>query len=97
MTIPQAIVVFAVCWFLTFFIVLPLRFVSQADSGTVVPGTPRSAPSDYAVARKAKITTAVALVLTIILYAVVSSGVITIDSIDFFNRGAGAATDGTGG
>ena len=97
MTFPQALVVFSVCWFLTLFIVLPLRFVSQADAGTVVPGTPPSAPADFAVARKARITTAVALALTVVIYAVVSSGAITIDDIDLFNRGAGAATGSTGG
>lgn len=97
MSIVQAIVVFAVTWFMTFFVVLPLRFVSQDDDGAVVPGTPRSAPAHDVVGRKARITTVVALVLTAIFYGVVNSGVISIDAIDIFNRGAGATTDGTGG
>lgn len=97
MSFVQAIVVFAVCWFLTFLMVLPIRFVSQADSGTVVPGTPRSAPAAHDVGRKAWITTALALVLTLVAYGVVSSGMLTVDDLDLFNRGSSAAAGGTGG
>jgi predicted secreted protein len=97
MSLVQALVVFAVMWFLTFFVVLPLRFVSQDDDGAVVPGTPRSAPAHDVVGRKARITTAIALVLTVILYVVINSGVIRLTDIDFFNRGADSAPDGTGG
>ena len=97
MSLVQAIVVFAVTWFMTFFIVLPLRFVSQDDAGAVVPGTPRGAPAHDVVGRKARITTVVALVLTVIFYGVVNSGLITIADLDFFNRGADATTDETGG
>ena len=57
MTITSAIVMFSVLWWMTFFIVLPLRFTSQRDAGAVVPGTPASAPADFQVKRKAKITT----------------------------------------
>ena len=56
MTITAAIVLFSITWFMVFFIVLPLRFVSQADAGNVVPGTPKSAPAGDIVVRKAKIT-----------------------------------------
>ena len=63
MTWTGAIVLFAVTWFMVFFCVLPLRFTSQADAGAVVPGTPKSAPADFLVARKARITTLVALVV----------------------------------
>ncbi len=40
MTITAAIVLFAVIWFLVFFCVLPFRFESQAEAGSVTPGTP---------------------------------------------------------
>ena len=97
MSFVQALVVFAVCWFLTFLMVLPIRFVSQADSGSVVPGTPRSAPSVHDVGRKARITTGLALVLTLVFYWVINSGALTVQDIDLFNRGTPAATGGTGG
>ena len=41
MNITAAIVLFAMIWFMVFFIVLPQRFVSQEEAGSVVPGTPR--------------------------------------------------------
>lgn len=86
MTITAAIVLFSVIWFMVFFVVLPLRFVSQGDAGSVVPGTPQSAPAGDVVARKAKITTAVAAVLWLIVAGVIMSGVITIRDLDYFDR-----------
>lgn len=97
MTITAAIVVFAVTWFMVFFVVLPLNFVSQAEAGVVEPGTPRGAPADYAVARKARITTVIALIVSVCIIGMIRSGWITIDDIDIFNRGAGPTEHGTGG
>lgn len=82
MTITSAIVLFAVLWWMTFFIVLPLRFTSQRDAGTVVPGTPASAPADFQVKRKAKITTAVAAGLWLVVAGIVTSGMITVEDLD---------------
>ena len=82
MTITAAIVLFSVVWFMTFFIVLPLRFVSQGDAGVVVPGTPKSAPAGDVVLRKAKITTLVAVVIWGLLYAVILSGWISVRDFD---------------
>lgn len=44
MSITGAIVLYAVTWFMVFFILLPLRVQSQDESGKVVPGTPRARP-----------------------------------------------------
>ena len=73
MTITAAIVLFAMVWFMVFFIVLPLRFVSQSDAGEVVPGTPRSAPAGFVVARKARLTTVIATVVWAILSGIIES------------------------
>ena len=67
MTWTGSIVLFAVTWFMVFFCVLPLRFTSQGEAGEVVPGTPKSAPSDFLVGKKAKITTIVALLVWAVL------------------------------
>jgi predicted secreted protein len=83
MTITAAIVVFAVTWFMVFFCVLPLRFQSQGDAGTVVPGTPKSAPSSENVGRKAQITTVVATILWAVICGVILSGWITVADFDF--------------
>jgi predicted secreted protein len=84
MTITGAFVLYSVTWFMVFFCVLPLRFVSQADTGEVVPGTPRSAPAEEMVGRKARITTYVATVVWALICAVVLWGGIGIDDLDVF-------------
>jgi predicted secreted protein len=86
MTITAALVLYSVIWFMVFFIVLPLRFTSQSEAGEVVPGTPKSAPSDHLVGKKARITTLVAAVIWMIIAGIILSGAITIKDLDFFNR-----------
>lgn len=86
MSITAAIVLFAMVWFMVFFVVLALRFESQADSGHVVPGTPKSAPSTENVGRKARITTMFAVVIWAVLAGIIVSGVITIRDFDFMGR-----------
>ncbi|MCC6864007.1 MAG: DUF1467 family protein [Rhodobacteraceae bacterium] len=83
MSITGAIVLFATTWFLVFFVVLPLRFESQADTGDVMLGTPAGAPSGHVVVQKAKITTLVTLIVWGALVAVILSGMIGIRDIDF--------------
>lgn len=86
MNLTGGIVLFATLWFLTFFCVLPVRFKSQAEAGEVVPGTPASAPADAMIARKAKITTLITLVLWSIIAGVVLSGRFSIHDIDWAGR-----------
>lgn len=83
MTLTGAIVLFATLWFLIFFMVLPVRMVTQQDQGDVTPGTPQGAPAGYVVGRKAKITTAITIVVWAILSGIIMSEVITIEDIDF--------------
>ncbi|MEZ5754089.1 MAG: DUF1467 family protein [Paracoccaceae bacterium] len=82
MSITSAIVLYAVTWFMVFFIVLPLRFVSQGDAGDVVPGTPKSAPATEIVGRKARLTTLIATLVWAVLAGIILSGVISIRDID---------------
>ena len=86
MTITAAIVLFSVTWFLVFFIVLPLRLVTQGDAGDVVPGTPPAAPHGFVVARKARITTYVTIVLWLVFAGIIMSGWITVRDLDWFGR-----------
>jgi predicted secreted protein len=86
MTITAAIVLYSVIWFMTFFVVLPLRLVTQGEAGEVVPGTHRSAPSDAQIKRKAKITTIWATILFVIIAGVIVSGAITVRDLDWFGR-----------
>ena len=86
MGITSAIVLFAVVWWMIFFIVLPLRMVSQGDAGEVVPGTHKSAPADFQLGRKARITTIWAVGVWIVFASIILSGVITVRDLDWFNR-----------
>jgi predicted secreted protein len=98
MSITSVIVVYAVTWFMVFFVVLPLRLVSQAEAGSVVPGTPASAPAGFVVRRKAFVTTIVATVLWAAICGIILSGWISVRDFDL--RGVmdpPAAADERGG
>lgn len=86
MNLTGGIVLFAVIWFMVFYIVLQIRPGSQAESGDVTPGTPSSAPADARILRKAKITTLVTIVLWALIGGVILSGWITIYDLDWFGR-----------
>ena len=86
MGITSAIVMFAVVWWMIFFIVLPLQMVSQGEAGEVVPGTHKSAPADFQLGRKAKITTIWAVGVWIIFATIILSGAISVRDLDWFNR-----------
>lgn len=83
MSITAALVLYAVTWFMTFFIVLPLKLKTQGDMNDVVPGTPKSAPHAENVGRKAWITTAFATLIWAILASVIVSGVISVRDFDW--------------
>jgi predicted secreted protein len=86
MGITSAIVLFAVCWSMVFFVVLPLRLKTQGETGEVVKGTHSSAPSDPNLRQKAKITTYWAFGIWLIIATVIFFEVITVRDLDWFNR-----------
>ena len=86
MNLTGGIVLFAVIWFLVFFIMLQIGVRSQGDAGDVTPGTPASAPANAQIGRKARITTLITLVLWGIIATVILSGAVSIYDLDFFHR-----------
>jgi predicted secreted protein len=86
MTITAALVLYAVVWFMTFFVVLPLRLTTQGDAGSVEPGTPAGSPQGFVVARKARVTTLAATLIWAAIALVILSGWVTLDDIDLFAR-----------
>lgn len=89
MQITSALVLLAVIWFMTLFIVLPIRMRTQGDEGRVTMGTPAGAPARINMRRKVKITSIVAFVVWVPLCTVILSGWITVDDFDLFNRFGG--------
>ncbi|OYW57450.1 MAG: hypothetical protein B7Y02_11145 [Rhodobacterales bacterium 17-64-5] len=86
MTITAAIVLYAVTWFMTFFIVLPIRTQSQAEANHVEPGTPPGAPAEEIVGRKAWLTTLIATPIWAAISGIILSGWITLADLDWFGR-----------
>ena len=86
MGIASALVLYAVLWFLTFLIVIPIRLKTQGDMGQIVPGTHAGAPHEPKLRKKALITTVVAALLWAIIAYVIISGAVTVRDIDWFNR-----------
>ncbi|MCC5969768.1 MAG: DUF1467 family protein [Pararhodobacter sp.] len=86
MTIFSGFVLFAVVWFMTLFVVLPLRLTTQGEAGAVVPGTPESAPANPQIRRRMLITSAVAVVIWAVLATIILTEMIGVDDIDFLFR-----------
>ncbi|MGR3507057.1 MAG: DUF1467 family protein [Paracoccaceae bacterium] len=86
MGITSALVLYAVLWFLTFLVVIPIRLKTQGDVGQIVPGTHAGAPHEPNLRKKALITTAVSAALWVIIVYVLVSGMLTVRDIDWFNR-----------
>lgn len=86
MSVTGAIVLLSVIWFLVFFLTLQLGQHTQGDAGSVVPGTPQSAPANVQIRRKAIVTTVVALVIWVAVCGIILSGWITIRDLDVFDR-----------
>jgi predicted secreted protein len=86
MAITSAIVLYAVIWFLTLFIVLPIRLKTQQDVGEIVPGTPASAPVNPQLKLRALIVTGVAAVIWAVLYTVIETEMLTVRDVDWLNR-----------
>lgn len=79
-------VVYAFVWFITFLVVLPLRTKTQGEMGDVTPGTPSSAPADPQLRKKVIITTIAATIIWAGLVWFITSGVVSLDSIDVLNH-----------
>lgn len=86
MGITSAIVLYAVIWFMTFLVVIPIRLQTQGDLGDVVPGTHAGAPEHHHLKAKAKITTLASAVIWGIAFWIITSGMITVRDLDWFNR-----------
>jgi predicted secreted protein len=82
----EAVVLYAVIWFLAAFVVLPVGMRSQDEDGRVVPGTPAGAPANFRLRRMLAVTTALASAIWLATFlGLVYSG-IGVRDIDIFHR-----------
>ena len=81
MSLPLAIALFFVIWWVVLFAVLPFGVRTQGESGEVVPGTPESAPTRFLLARVAMINTIVAIVVFIIVWIAIELDIFGISEI----------------
>lgn len=86
MNVTSGLVLYAVIWFMSFFVIIPIRIKTQGDMGDVVPGTHAGAPEVHHLKKKAMITTVVAMVLWGIIGGTILSGKYSVRDIDMFNR-----------
>ena len=86
MSITSALVLYAVLWFLTFLMVIPIRLQTQGDVGKIVPGTQAGAPEHHNLKTKAKITSLLAAVMWVILWWIITFEIITVRDFDFMDR-----------
>ena len=83
MTITSILVLFAVIWFMTLLIALPIGLRTQGDMDDVVEGTPQSAPANVNMRRKMLIVTLITLPLWIGLCLIIQFEVISVADFDF--------------
>lgn len=87
MAVTSAMVLFAVVWFMTFLMALPIGTRTQGDERDIVPGTHAGAPGHHNLKRKALWTTAVTVVVWGVLCCIIISGRISVDDIEAFVGG----------
>jgi predicted secreted protein len=92
MGVVTGIVLYALIWFMTLFVVLQVGVTSQSDAGQRVTGTHGSAPVTAQMKRRFLITSGVAAVIWAVIAGIILSGAVTIADIDLFSRfGLGSA------
>lgn len=77
---------YMIIWFMTLFVILPIRLTTQAEDGARVPGTPGSAPTNPAIRRKLKLVTLWASLVWLMVAMVIIFDIVTLDDIDTWTR-----------
>ena len=86
MGLTSGIVLYAVVWFMVFFVVLPIGLSTQGDEGEIVPGTHAGSPARFPLKRKLIQTTIWGTLIWAVIAAVILSGRISVRDFDFFDR-----------
>ena len=82
----SAIVLYAVVWFMVFFVILPIGLSTQGDEGKIEPGTHAGSPADFPLRRKMLQTTIWGTLIWALIAGVILSGRISVQDFDWFDR-----------
>ena len=77
------IAIYIFIWWTALFAVLPFGVRTQQEEGSVVPGTPESAPAKPRLLRAVIINTAVATIIFVIVCLIIKFKLITADTFPF--------------
>lgn len=83
MAITSALVLYAVIWFMTLLVALPVGLRTQGDEGEIVPGTHSGSPANLRLKRKLWWVTGIGTAIWIVAAGVIVSGRVSVDDIDF--------------
>ncbi|MEM7723532.1 MAG: DUF1467 family protein [Pseudomonadota bacterium] len=86
MNIVTGIVLYAIIWFMTLFVILPIRMETQDDAGERVAGTHGSAPTNPNLRKRFLWTTGVAFVIWAVVATIILTGAVTVSDFDLFTR-----------
>ncbi len=81
MSLTLSLALYFIIWWTLLFAVLPFGVRTQDEEGSVVPGTPGSAPAKPQLRRVFAITTVASAVVFAVVYWIISQRIITLDAI----------------
>jgi predicted secreted protein len=81
MSVSFAIAVYVVIWWTVLFAILPIGVRTQGEDGTIVPGTPESAPTRPRLIRVVLITTLVSCAVFAALWAAIRYNLIDLERL----------------
>ena len=79
MSLTLAVALYFIIWWTILFAVLPFGVRTQAEEGSVVPGTPESAPVTPRLVRVAVVTSIAAAAILALVWLVLTRGLIDLD------------------
>lgn len=83
MAITSALVLYAVIWFLTLFVTLPVGLRTQGDENEVTEGTHAGAPANFRIKRTMIIVSIIAAIIWAIVFSIIVSGMISVRDFDW--------------
>lgn len=81
MSIPIALGIYFICWWLAFFMMLPIGVRTHADADSAEPGMADSAPLAPQLWIKALAATVVSALIFAVVYVVIAYRLIPLDSV----------------